>query len=190
MKWPFVKSPNFYKGRRRISRVLIVMHSMEAPDGPRTAENVAQFFAKKSTKTSAHFCVDKDSIVQCVSVNDTAWHCPHANSDGIGIEQAGFARLTRQQWLAEDGVLSNAALVAAEMVKAVKQVRGISMPLRRLTVPEIKSGFISGFVGHRDVTAAYTPGGHTDPGPNYPWDVFFPKVTAHLANPKLEVNWR
>lgn len=189
MTWPLVQSPNYYKGRRRIERVVIVLHDMEAPEGPKTAENVAQFFAKPSTKTSAHFCVDKDSIVQCVKVGDTAWHAPHCNADGIGIEQAGYARQTRTQWIADSAMLDNAAKVSAELVVGVKKARGLVIPVRRLTVSEIKAGNVSGFAGHRDISAAYTPGGHSDPGANYPWDVFFAKVRTHLAGP-MTVDWQ
>lgn len=189
MSWPFVQSPNHYPGRRRIDRVLIVMHDMEATEGKDTAENVAKFFTNPAVKASANFCVDQNSIVQCVKVGDTAWHAPGANSDGIGIEQAGHANQTRAQWIADTGMLNNAAQVAAEMVVAVKHVRDITIPVRRLTVKEIKAGNVSGFVGHDDVSAAYTPGGHTDPGANYPWDVFLHQVVDKLSRPPLPIDW-
>jgi hypothetical protein len=53
---------------------------MEAPEGPQTAENIAAYFAKTSTKASAHVCVDNDSEVRCVSDADTAWAAPRANA--------------------------------------------------------------------------------------------------------------
>lgn len=192
MTFPFVQAANFYPGRRRFGRVIIVMHDMEADEGPKTAENVAQFFHRQphgSGGSSAHFCVDQNSVVQCVKVGDTAWHAPGANADGIGIEQAGHANQTRAQWIADTGLLDNAAKVAAEMVVAVHKAHpNLTVAVRRLSVAEIKAGNVSGFAGHNDISAAYTPGGHTDPGTNYPWDVFLSRVQLKLKGP-LTLDW-
>ncbi|MFI6184295.1 hypothetical protein ACIA8R_52820 [Nonomuraea sp. NPDC051191] len=39
---------------------------MESPEKPTTAEDVAHWFATSSPETSAHVCVDQNSVVRCV----------------------------------------------------------------------------------------------------------------------------
>lgn len=65
---------------------------MEAPEKGDTAENIANYFHTTVKQASAHICVDNNSIVQCVLDNDIAWAAPGANSDGIHIEMAGYAK--------------------------------------------------------------------------------------------------
>src|SRR3954454_6387676 len=77
---------------------LVVIHSMEAPEKGETAEDVGHFFEKPSTRASAHYCVDNNSIVQCVQERDVAWAAPGANHDGVQIEHAGYARQTLREW--------------------------------------------------------------------------------------------
>lgn len=180
MALPFVKARNFYRGRKRAAR-LIVIHDMELLQGPSTAEACARFFQNqsptKAPRSSAHFCCDQDSIVQSVSVGDTAWAAPNANADGVHFELAGKARQSTREWTAKanDEMLTWAACEAA-LVFGLLRFFGVPIEVRRLTPAEIRAGK-AGFCGHNDVTAAFgTRGGHTDPGPNFPWDVFLGKV--------------
>ena len=97
MAYPFVESPNVTKtGGRTID--LIVIHTMEMDEKGDTAEHCALWFKNPAAKVSAHYCVDADSIVQCVRDQDVAWHAPGANHDGIGIEHAGRAKQTGRDW--------------------------------------------------------------------------------------------
>ncbi|MFD9368542.1 N-acetylmuramoyl-L-alanine amidase [Streptomyces sp. NPDC060020] len=173
----FVQAKWYGPGRTVPIRV-IVIHDMEAPEGPKTAENVAHWFAtmSASSKASAHVCVDNDSAVRCVADGDRAWHAPGTNSDGLGIELAGYARQSRAEWLDQysKGVLENAARVVAGWCQKHK------IPAVKLTAAELKAGK-RGIVGHRDVSAAYGQTNHSDPGPNFPWDYFLARVNALLA---------
>src|SRR4051812_19382269 len=94
----FVQARNYTRaGRNAID--LIVVHTMEAPEKPGTAENVADWFAGATApQASAHYCIDADSIVQTVRDEDIARHAPGANHNGIGLEHAGFARFTVGDW--------------------------------------------------------------------------------------------
>jgi hypothetical protein len=175
----FVQAKWYAPGRTVPIRVIVV-HDMEAPEGPLTAENIAHWFAtmSASSKASAHVCVDNNSAVRCVADGDRAWHAPGANSDGLGIELAGYARQSRAEWLDQysKGVLDQAARVVAGWCQKH------NIPARKLTASELKAGK-RGIVGHRDVSAAYGQTDHTDPGPNFPWDYFLSRVDAYL-NPK------
>ncbi|MGW2221668.1 peptidoglycan recognition protein family protein [Nonomuraea sp. NPDC001684] len=171
-----IQARYYHQGRVRRPIRLIVMHSMEAPEKPETAENVARWFATSSPKTSAHVCVDPNSAVRCVDDDDTAWAAPNANADGLHIEMAGYARQKRADWLdaASLGTMKQAAKVAAAWVKKY------DIPVRHLTPAQVRAGQ-KGFCAHVDVTRAYPgTGSHTDPGNGFPWDKFLALVKAEV----------
>lgn len=176
----FVQAKWYGPGRTVPIRV-VVIHDMEAPEGPLTAENIAHWFATMSadSKASAHVCVDNNSAVRCVADGDRAWHAPGANGDGLGIELAGYARQSRAEWLDQysKGVLDQAARVVSGWCQKH------DIPARKLTVAELKAGK-RGVVGHRDVSAAYGQTDHSDPGPNFPWDYFLSRVSAYMGPQK------
>ena len=172
---------NYTKGPRKNKIRLIVIHSMESQEKPKTAKHVAQWFSGETApKASAHYCVDNKEAVRVVDDQDIAWAAPGANSDGLHIEIAGSARQTRKQWLDEYslGCLEQAAKVAA--VWCVKY----QIPVRRLSINQTVDGKSKGFIGHVDATRAfpYLKGDHTDPGKFFPWDVFLQKVLEAIGN--------
>jgi len=172
---------NYTKGPRRNKIRLIVIHSMESQEKPKTAVQVAKWFSNDNApKASAHYCVDNKEAVRVVDDQDIAWAAPGVNSDGLHIEIAGSARQTRKQWLDEYsiGCLNEAAKVAA--VWCVKY----QIPVRRLTINQTVDGKSKGFIGHVDATRAfpYLKGSHTDPGKYFPWDVFLQKVLEAIGN--------
>jgi len=159
----FVQARN-YTPNRRVKPTVIVMHSMEAAEKPTTAEAVANWFAgSQAPKASAHFCLDNGSIVQCVKVGDVAWHAPGANAAGIGIELAGYAKQTVEQWA---DAYSKAMLdLAAQLVG--KLCWDLDIPLVFLDAAALKAGK-SGVTTHWEVTQAFKKSTHTDPGKNFP----------------------
>jgi hypothetical protein len=115
-----------------------------------------------------HNCVDSDSIVQSVRDSDIAWHCPGANHNGIGIEHAGYARQTREEWLDDYGV----AMLRRSAALVVDLCDTYDIPPVWLSADDVRAGR-RGIATHRVCTAAFrTAGGHTDPGPNFPSDVY------------------
>lgn len=155
----------------------IVIHTAECREIPLAAENVAQWFKNPTSKVSAHYIVDNDSIVQCVEEGQVAWHAGSVNDWTVGIELAGEAGQGTVGWADpySMAVLKNAAqLVASLCVKygiPVERVPPIFIPQR-----------VSGIFGHVDVTSAYgSKGGHYDPGPAFPWEAFLESVTDGVA---------
>lgn len=156
----FTALPRVANGERNIR--LIVLHTMEALETAATAENCAQYFATTRVQASAHFCIDSDSIVQCVPMLDVAYAAPKANSDGVHIELAGYARQSEAEW---DDTFSRAELeLCARLMAALS--KDCNIPLRFLTRSELKAGE-RGVTTHQDCSAVFG-GTHQDPGKHFP----------------------
>ena len=174
----FIQARNYTKLSTPRKIDLIVIHTMEAPEKPTTAENVAAWFAGPSApRASAHYCLDSDSVVQTVREEDVAWHAPGANRNGIGIEHAGFAKQTPADWADEfsTAMLAQSAQLVAEICKRY------DIPVTRLTPADLKNKK-RGICGHVDCTNAFSDGvGHWDPGPSYPWASYLAQIREALA---------
>lgn len=181
---PFVQAAHcFRKGRPASAIRQIVIHTMESPEKPTTAENVAAWFAGPSApQASAHYCVDEDSIVQCVQDADVAWHVPgrytsgvYANDVSIGIEHAGYAKRTAEEWASPQtmAMLRLSAQLTARLCKKY------DIPVVKLSPAEVVRGE-AGLCGHVDVTNGTHCGTHWDPGPNFPWDAYLSMVHEYL----------
>lgn len=172
----FIQARNYTRSAR--TKVdLIVIHTMEAHERNDTAENVARWFAGPSApKASAHYCIDNDSVVQCVRDEDVAWHASQANGRSIGLEHAGFAKQKPEDW---DDPFSRAMLILSAALSARLCLK-YDIPVCRLTPEQVRAGR-KGFCGHVDVNAAYNGGkGHYDPGPHFPWDRYLEMVGEEL----------
>lgn len=161
---------------------LAVVHRMEAPDKPNTAEGTAAFFARlpATDKASAHACYDSDSVVLCVRDADVAYHAPGANHDGKGYELAGYSK--DDDWHAPT-IQSMLHRLAAD-VAADSAAYGF--PLRWRTAEDLLAGGDGrkGVTSHAEVTRAYPNlGSHWDPGPVFPHDEFIAMCLGSTAKP-------
>ena len=172
--YPFVKARWFREGRVKPVQ-LIILHSMEAPEKVDTAENVARFFSKTDTPASAHFCVDENSIIQSVDVNDTAYGAKNANANGLHIEHAGYAKQSRPDWLDNYGVkmFALSARLCAELCLEYH------IPVQRAEFEGVSDPTVKkpGICGHADVPLHGT---HWDPGPNFPMDYYLSLVKVQF----------
>jgi N-acetyl-anhydromuramyl-L-alanine amidase AmpD len=194
----FIQARCFHHANRE--RVdFLVLHTMELPCRPGVARRLGEVFRDLDTsidpKTgkpkrkpkSAHFGVDPEEIYQYVREADVAWHCPKANSRGIGIEHAGYALPQKDDegklivpatdWTqpAPQAMLARGARLVAQLCRAW------NVPAVRLAPSEVIHG-ARGIVGHVDVTRAFPGSGtHVDPGPRWPWDQYLALVAAELA---------
>ena len=104
-----VEAKHWIKSVVRAVPRLIIIHCAQTGETRTSAENTANWFATmpdSAKPTSAHYCVDADSIVQCVPERHIAYHARggDANLCAIGIELAGTASQTREQWLDDYGL--------------------------------------------------------------------------------------
>ena len=178
----FIQAKNYYKGRQG-NIDLIVIHTMEVAEYPNVAKNVAESWAgPNSAMASAHFCIDDNNIIQCVKVEDTAFHAPGVNSIGIGIEHAGYASQTDAQWHDDYSTKLlelSAGLVAQLCIK-------YNIPVTFID----SAGLINkerGITTHVAVTNAFHKSDHTDPGKNFPMNEYLDKVNAYIAIPNNDI---
>jgi hypothetical protein len=183
----FVKPRSYTTGRDGKGARLIVIHYTAGAERSTSAEDGAAYDARRTDGTSTHYFVDSNSIVQCVLTKNIAHAARHrGNRLGIQYELCGTAQ-SRAQWLdaASKPTLRNAARQVA------RDCRKYGIPVRRLTVAETRRAWFDfpdgpkGIVGHVDCTKAFPEDGgdHTDPGRDFPWDVFLDMVRDFLAPP-------
>jgi len=101
--YPFIESPHFTPtpaDAREDGRAIgvVVIHTMEIAETVGAAETCAQWFASTASEVSAHYCVDADSVVQCVREDDIAlarpWRQRQLDRDRArGLRRAEDARL-------------------------------------------------------------------------------------------------
>ena len=170
--YPFVPSPNFTSAKARTIGV-VVMHTMEIAERPAAAEICARWFASRVSRVSAHYCVDADTVIQCVREKDIAWHARGGNATSIGVELAGFARQSRKDWADaySDAVLRRASALVADACRRRR------IPVRWLAADDLRAGR-RGITGHADVSEAYRRSDHWDPGPGFPVERFLALVRA------------
>jgi hypothetical protein len=150
----------------------LAVHSTEGNDTPRVNDAASLRDAAWWTGSSHAIC-DNEALLTpaegCVPYDRAAWTLRSGNLISENIEQVGWARWTRAEWLAHPGTLENTARWLADRSKA----RGI--PLVKLSPADVAAGKW-GVIGHVDWTVGMKDGTHTDPGPNYPWDVVIPRA--------------
>lgn len=129
-------SSNYTKGRTRaIDR--IVMH-YTAGDGD-TAKGNGKYFAGANRKSSAHYFVDENTIVQSVKEGDTTWHAGNwdMNCRSIGIEMCS-RKDSRGNYYIPDATVKRAAELVREL-------------MAKYDIP------VTGVIRHYDVTGKKCP---------------------------------
>jgi len=150
-------------GKRSMSDVrLVVIHSTEG----NTASGAAYWFQNEASEGSTHVVVDDEQCFRTLPDDVVPWGARGTNEDGLHVEMAGHASWTREQWLERRRTIQRAAAVAAVWG------RFYGIPMRFLDAAALRRGE-RGVTTHAEVTKAYSGGmGHTDPGKNFPIDVF------------------
>jgi N-acetyl-anhydromuramyl-L-alanine amidase AmpD len=155
---------------------LICLHSAECGEVPGAAEALQTWAAGTAHAKGAswHFAVDSDSTTQSVEIHDVAWHAGPINGYSVGIEQAGRAAQTYEQWM---DVYSAALLErTAQLIALI--AAWYDLPIEHAANP--KDPHAKGICTHADVTKAWkTRGGHTDPGSAYPMEFVLAKARGY-----------
>lgn len=175
---PYIEARYYRKGRIKPVE-LIVIHTMEAAEKGNTAEAVAKYFQNSGVKASAHYCVDNNSVVQCVWDSNTAFACKNANANGVHIEHAGFAKQNREEWLDEYGI----ALLNISAQGCAYLSNKFDIPVKTAVFKSENDPTVAekGICGHTDVP---NHGSHWDPGSHFPYDIYFELVNQYLPSIK------
>jgi N-acetyl-anhydromuramyl-L-alanine amidase AmpD len=125
---------------------------------------------------SAHYTIDNSNIVQCVHDSDFAYGVLGSqglfsyNDISLHFEHAGWSASTDWNSDYSQKMLRLSAQLTADRAKK------FGVPLVYQNSTGLTAGQ-AGFTGHHDtVIAASIPGGHTDPGPNFPWSAYMQMV--------------
>lgn len=150
-------------GPRPAKPTLVVVHCTQG----QTAEGAARWFANPRSAGSAQVVVDDVEVWRCVDDMVIAWHAKGANTIGLGLEIAGFAEWSREEWMSHMPRLQEAARIHAGWN-------------RTYGIPLVES-VTRGYHSH-----AGLPGNdHTDPGRGFPWDAYLDLVRCFDQLPEV-----
>lgn len=182
---PYVEARFFSRQVRRPR--MITVHSMEAAEASTTAERCATYLAnlppdlpKKDWK-SAHYCIDSANVIQGVPDHLVAYHAPGVNEIAIGLEHAGYARQTREEWLDDFGerMLRLSVQLSARLCRVWK-IQPVFIAAADLPA-FVADEHATGFTTHAAVSQAFHRSTHMDPGPGFPMDWYLERVAAELV---------
>lgn len=166
--------------------VALCFHDTE---GTGTAKNVGLFFANPATQASTTGVFSDVDSCGCVPYRTTAWHSGAGSPwNGMieGYEHVGYAAWSRDEWLRHMPMLERSARHFA------KRCRELGIPPRKITPQQLAHAIQTqtpadgGICSHYDITiAAGVYGGHTDPGPNFPWDIYIGLVQKYHGLPSF-----
>ncbi|OBA54004.1 N-acetylmuramoyl-L-alanine amidase [Corynebacterium sp. EPI-003-04-2554_SCH2473622] len=155
----------------------IVLHTYECPreSGTQALINRADW-QQKSRTGSYTILVAADG--KTLRANDDDYSPAAAlytsNINGFHLSFLAYAASSRAEWLKYDAQLRAGARVVADWCRRYGHAP------RHLSVAEVRGRRAKGICTHADVSAAYRESDHTDPGKNFPMDVFTAMVAEEL----------
>jgi N-acetyl-anhydromuramyl-L-alanine amidase AmpD len=164
----YLEAKNYTKVDRSKEIRYVVLHTAEIKETLTAAEALAKWCAgPNAPRASWHFATDADTVTQSVKEEYVAWHAPGANRTGIGIEMAGAARQSADEWHDEFSwrVLQRTARLVAYLC------RRWNIPVQFIDASGLNYG-VRGITTHAEVTKAFKKSTHTDPGKSFPMDEF------------------
>lgn len=168
-------SPNKSSRGSQRSRV----KGLHTQQGNGTAASLGNYCCNPNSGVSYHFTVDNNrNVVRLVPSDQAAWSVGNANGLTTNLCFAGsFVEWTRQEWLDKmgDGIDIAAYLLVVECLND-----GHAWQVR--SVEDLKNG-LSGQSDHNGINLGLLRApGHTDVGPNFPWDVYAKAVNNYGIN--------
>jgi hypothetical protein len=191
----------YYPGRTS-PVTCVVLHTAQTPCEVGRAEGIMRYLARPDVRASAHWGVDPATTVAGVDEPDTAWAAPGANSNGVQIEQAGYAEFGSGAAIPADNTAARQAYGARwpgwDLPAARRMILQQTVPLvadicRRWNLPAVLLEPVDliagrpGITDHARVADAFKRSDHWDCGSSYPLAEVVVLVAAELnqspANP-------
>ena len=186
-KIPVVKARNGAQGPVSQSTAeIIVMHSMESPADDRHVTNWVQSLQSPGgIDFFGHYYCGPTVTYQVAPLGRVVWHCGNGNEVRgrwtLGVEEAGYAAFSRQDWI-DCGVLHQSGPLVAALIAAGHGAN------RWLEIADLATPGIRGVTSHNNMSHAFGGSDHTDPGPNYPHDLLLgaqPAPTPPIPTPPI-----
>lgn len=155
-----VRKPSPHQSERSGRPNLIVIHSTESHDTPKSAKDLkglGSWFQNPNSKVSSHVGVDDDgNSARFVPDERKAWTCATFNSASLNVEMIGFASFGKAKWRRRWRQLRETARWIARWSKQE------DIPIRR---GKVSGPFVtrSGVITHSEL--GFYGGNHSDPGP-------------------------
>ena len=146
----------------------------------------ASYATRRTDGVSSHFYCDIDSVTQSIDTDDRVGHAGSntGNENAIAVEITGGNGMSRAWWL-NNVAWNKLASVLVYVITNDPDYEGFQ--IRRASVAEMKSNpKVKAFYGHNDMRLAWGGTTHTDPGNNFPWDLFLTRVKTALAGDTQE----
>ena len=149
----------------------IILHSTEGD----TAVGAAGWFHNPKSAASTQLVCDDKVVFRCVDDLTIPWAAPGANTNGLHIEHAGYAKWRWRDWMRHRDMLKRSAYQAA------KWCLKYNIPAVWLSPSDLQHGK-RGFSSHLNCTRAFPGGSHTDPGPGFPRWYYLRLVRGYLKD--------
>lgn len=148
-----------------------VLHSAETPLRAGYAASIARMFATTTGDKSCHYMTDPAESWGVLDDLLVAWHVGNGNPNSIALEQAGYARFTRAEWLVPEGLAQMRR--NGEIMRAARARFGIG--LYWMTDAQLlqahRREIVGGWATHDQCRRVLGGTTHTDPMPDFPLDV-------------------
>lgn len=166
----------------------VCIHTNEGPDGSGTS--LLRYLQRPGDRplgggrmygSGYHALAGDETWVELADAGCGPYHAPPINKTWWAICIPGYAAQTRDQWLDPQ----SRAFIRCVARFIVDRAAGDGFPLRRPSIAELRGG-AGGYCSHGDVARAWGQTDHTDPGPNFPWDVLADDI-AQLTTPPIVI---
>lgn len=152
----------------------ICVHTNEGPQSMNGASGLASYLQR--IDGGYHAIADSANLVTTADDQTIVWGAGGLNTHAIHICLIGYAHQSPQDW---DDAYARGEFVEAARWVAAKAIQ-YGIPITHLTPDQVATSGVRGICGHGDVHAPASMG-HYDPGPNFPWTAFLPRVAELVA---------